>query len=103
MTGQGAAPPRSVVHSRRLTPSSACLVGEWLQERLGQPLGMENGTGGGGKIGAEGVVRSTPDGYTLLVGGVNNAVNATLYEKLNFDFIRDIAPIAGLTRVPYVL
>src|SRR5258708_2956397 len=82
---------------------AARLISQWLSERLGQQFVVENRPGAGGNIAAEAVVRSPPDGYTLLVGGVNNAVNATLYEKLNFNFIRDIAPVAGLTRVPYVL
>jgi tripartite-type tricarboxylate transporter receptor subunit TctC len=85
------------------TDIAARLIGQWLSERLGQQFVVENRPGAGGNLAAEAVVKSPPDGYTLLVGGVNNAVNATLYEKLNFSFIRDITPVAGLTRVPYVL
>jgi tripartite-type tricarboxylate transporter receptor subunit TctC len=85
------------------TDIAARLIGQWLSERLGQQFVVENRPGAGGNIAAEAVVRSPADGYTLLVCGVNNAVNATLYEKLNFNFIRDIVPVAGLTRVPYVL
>jgi len=85
------------------TDIAARLIGRWLSERLGKPFVIENRPGGGGNIAAESIVRSPPDGYTLLVGGANDAVNATLYEKLNFNFIRDLAPVAGLTRVPYVL
>jgi tripartite-type tricarboxylate transporter receptor subunit TctC len=85
------------------TDIAARLIGQWLSERLGQPFVIENRPGAGGNVAAEAVARSAPDGHTLLVGGVNNAVNATLYEKLNFDFIGDIVPVAGLTRVPYVL
>ena len=78
-------------------------MGQWLSERLGQPFVVENRTGGGGNIAAEAVVRAPADGYTLLLVGSSNAVNATLYDKLNFNFIRDIAPVASLTRCPMVL
>jgi tripartite-type tricarboxylate transporter receptor subunit TctC len=71
--------------------------------RLGQPFVAENRTGGGGNIAAEAVVRAPADGYTLLTVGPSNAANATLYDKLSFNFIRDIAPVASLTRVPNVL
>jgi tripartite-type tricarboxylate transporter receptor subunit TctC len=81
----------------------ARLMGQWLSERLGQPFVIENRSGGGGNIGTEAVVRSMPDGYTLLLVGPSNAINATLYERLNFNFIRDIAPVAGITRVPNVM
>jgi tripartite-type tricarboxylate transporter receptor subunit TctC len=81
----------------------ARLMGQWLSERLGQPFVIENRLGGGGNIGAEAVVRASPDGYTLLMAGGNNAINATLYDKLNFNFIRDIAPVAGIERHPYVM
>ena len=70
----------------------ARLVGQWLSERLGQPFIVENRPGAAGNIGTELVVNAPPDGYTFLLASVPNAVNATLYEKLNFDFIRDIAP-----------
>jgi tripartite-type tricarboxylate transporter receptor subunit TctC len=81
----------------------ARLMGQWLSERLGQPFVAENRTGGGGNIAAEAVVRAPADGYTLLVVGPSNAANASLYDKLSFNFIRDIAPVASLTRVPNVL
>jgi tripartite-type tricarboxylate transporter receptor subunit TctC len=81
----------------------ARLMGQWLSERLGQPFVIENRPGGGGNIGTEAVVRASPDGYTLLMAGGNNAINATLYDKLNFNFIRDIAPVAGIERHPYVM
>jgi tripartite-type tricarboxylate transporter receptor subunit TctC len=81
----------------------ARLMGQWLSERLGQPFVAENRTGGGGNIAAEAVVRAPADGYTLLTVGPSNAANATLYDKLSFNFIRDIAPVASLTRVPNVL
>jgi tripartite-type tricarboxylate transporter receptor subunit TctC len=74
----------------------ARLIGQWLSERLGQPFVIENRPGGGGNIGTEAVVRAPPDGYTLLLVGVPNAINVTLYDKLNFNFISDIAPVAGL-------
>ena len=76
----------------------ARLIGQWLSERLGQPFVVENRPGGGGNIGTEVVVRALPDGYTLLMVGPPHAVNATLYDKLNFNFVRDIAPVAGVFR-----
>jgi tripartite-type tricarboxylate transporter receptor subunit TctC len=81
----------------------ARLMGQWLSERLGQQFVIENRPGGGGNIGTEAVVRASPDGYTLLLVGGGNAINATLYDKLNFNFIRDIAPVAGIERHPYVM
>jgi tripartite-type tricarboxylate transporter receptor subunit TctC len=81
----------------------ARMIGQWLSERLGQPFVIENRPGGGGNIGTEAVVRAPADGYTLLLCGPPNAVNATLYEKLHFNFIRDIAPVAGVIRGPYVM
>jgi len=81
----------------------ARLLGQWLSERLGQPFVVENRPGGGGNIGTEVVVRAPPDGYTLLLVGSPNMINATLYEKLNFNFIRDIAPVASTDRAPLVM
>ena len=81
----------------------ARLTGQWLSERLGQQFIIENRPGAGGNIGTEAVVRAPPDGYTLLLVGTSNAVNTTLYEKLNFDLIRDIAPVAMIDRVPQVM
>jgi tripartite-type tricarboxylate transporter receptor subunit TctC len=82
---------------------TARLIGQWLSDRLGQSFVVENRTGAGGNIGTEAVVNAPPDGYTLLLAAVPNAVNATLYEKLNFNFIRDTAPVAGIIRVPMVI
>jgi tripartite-type tricarboxylate transporter receptor subunit TctC len=82
---------------------SARLLGQWLSERLGQPFVIENRTGAGGNIGTEAVVTSPADGYTVLVVGSFNAVNATLYDKLSFNFIRDIAPVAGIMRNPLIM
>jgi tripartite-type tricarboxylate transporter receptor subunit TctC len=81
----------------------ARLVGQWLSDRLGQQFIIENRPGAGGNIATEAVVRAPPDGYTLLVVGANNAINATLYENLSFNLIRDIAPVAGIYRVPQVM
>ena len=81
----------------------ARLIGQWLSERLGQPFVIENRPGAGTNIGTETVVKAPPDGYTLLLAGTPNAINATLYEKLNFNFIRDIASIAGISRAPLVM
>src|SRR5262249_28253352 len=74
----------------------ARLMGQWLSERLGQQFVIENRPGAGSNIAAEAVARAPPDGYTLLLVNPANAINATLYEKLNFNFIRDIAPVAGI-------
>jgi tripartite-type tricarboxylate transporter receptor subunit TctC len=81
----------------------ARLLGQWLSERLGQPFVIENRPGGGNIIGTEAVVRAPADGYTLLLVGPPNAITATLYDKLNFNFIRDIAPVASISREPYVM
>ena len=77
----------------------ARLIGQWLSERLGQPFVVENRPGAGSNIGTEAVVRAPADGHTLLLVAPANAINATLYDRLNFNFIRDIAPVAGLIRV----
>jgi tripartite-type tricarboxylate transporter receptor subunit TctC len=77
---------------------TARLIGQWLSERLGQPFIIENRPGAATNIATEAALRAPPDGYTLLLGGAVNAINATLYEKLNFDFIKDIAPVAGVIR-----
>jgi tripartite-type tricarboxylate transporter receptor subunit TctC len=79
------------------------IVGQALAERLGQQFIIENRPGAGGNIGTEAVVRAPPDGYTLLAIGSNNMINATLYQNLNYDFIRDIAPVASVYRVPQVM
>src|SRR5215510_3053574 len=79
------------------------LIAQWLSERLGQPFVIENRPGAGSNIGTEAVVRSPADGYTLLSFGPGSAINATLYDKLNFNFIRDIAPVAALSLDPGVL
>jgi len=81
----------------------ARLMGQWLSERLGQSVIIENRPGAGGNIGTESVVKALPDGYTLLQWVPANAVNNTLYEKLSFNFLRDIAPVAGTARSPYVV
>jgi tripartite-type tricarboxylate transporter receptor subunit TctC len=82
---------------------SARLIGQWLSERLGQSCTIENRPGAGGNIGTEAVVTSEADGYTLLLAGSFNAINATLYDNLSFNFIRDIAPVAGIMRIPLVM
>ncbi|MBV9969549.1 MAG: tripartite tricarboxylate transporter substrate binding protein [Xanthobacteraceae bacterium] len=79
------------------------LIGQWLQERVGQSFVIENRSGAGGNIGSEAAVRAPADGYTLLLVAPSNAVNATLYQKLSFSFLRDAAPIAGLARASLVL
>jgi tripartite-type tricarboxylate transporter receptor subunit TctC len=82
----------------------ARLTGQWLSERFGQSFVVENRTGGGGNIATEAVVHAPADGYTLLATGTTSAINATLYEKIvNFDFIRDIAPVAGIARDPNIV
>jgi tripartite-type tricarboxylate transporter receptor subunit TctC len=82
---------------------TARLLGQWLSERLGQPFVIESRPGASTNIATEAVVRAPPDGYTLLLVAPANAINATLYEKLNFNFIRDIAPVAGIIRFPNVI
>jgi tripartite-type tricarboxylate transporter receptor subunit TctC len=81
----------------------ARLIGQWLSERLGQPFVIENRPGAASNIGTEIVVRALSDGYTLLLVGAPNAINATLYDKLPFDFIRDIDPVGSIMRVPFVM
>jgi tripartite-type tricarboxylate transporter receptor subunit TctC len=81
----------------------ARLMGQWLSERLGQQFVIDNRPGGGSKIGTEAVVRAPADGYTLLLVANTAAINATLYDKLNYNFIRDIAPVASIIRAPYVM
>ena len=81
----------------------ARLMGQWLSERFGQPFVIENRPGAGTNIATEAVVKAPPDGYTLVSIGPAAAVNASLYEKLNFNFIRDIAPVAGIFRTPLVM
>ncbi len=81
----------------------ARLMGPLLSERLGQQFVVENRTGAGSNIAAEGVVRAAPDGYTLLIATAANAINATLYEKLNFNILADIVPVAGIMVVPHIM
>jgi len=85
------------------TDITARLIGQWLSERLGQQFVIENRTGAATNIATEAVVRSPADGYTLLLVTASNAINATLYDKLSFNFIRDIAPVAGIIRYPLVM
>jgi tripartite-type tricarboxylate transporter receptor subunit TctC len=98
-------PVRIIVAAAAAGPTDivARLLAQWLSERVGQQFFVENRAGGGNNIGTEAVVRAAPDGYTLLLSNIVNAVNASLYEKLNYDFIRDTAPIAGIVRSPLVL
>jgi tripartite-type tricarboxylate transporter receptor subunit TctC len=81
----------------------ARLMGQWLTEKVGQSFIIENRGGAGGNLGTEAVVRSPPDGYTLLIGGSPDAINATLYDKLSFNFLRDTTPVAAISRGPNVL
>ncbi len=81
----------------------ARLIGQWLSERLGQQFVIENRPGAGGNLGTEAVVRAPPDGYTIALIGAPSAINATLYEKIPFNFIRDIAPVAMIVRFPNVM
>ncbi len=81
----------------------ARLVADWLSKRLGQQVYIENRPGAGNNIGTESVVNAAPDGYTILLVNPANGINATLYKKLNFTFVRDIAPVAGITRSPNIM
>jgi tripartite-type tricarboxylate transporter receptor subunit TctC len=81
----------------------ARLMGQWLSERLGQSHIIENRAGAGGNLATEAVVRAPPDGYSLLLATTSDAINATLYERLSFNFIRDVAPVGALIRVPLVM
>jgi tripartite-type tricarboxylate transporter receptor subunit TctC len=92
-----AAPPAGA------TDITARLIGQWLFERLGRPFLIENRTGGNSNIGTEAVVRAPADGYTLLLAFSVNAINASLYERLNYNFIRDISPVASIAEVPLVM
>ena len=85
------------------TDITARVIAQWLSERLGQQFVVENRPGGGTNIGTEAATKAAPDGYTLLMVGTSNVINPTLYDKLNFNFIRDIVPIAGVIRAPFVL
>jgi tripartite-type tricarboxylate transporter receptor subunit TctC len=85
------------------TDITARVMAQWLSERLGQQIVIENRAGAGSNIAVEATINAPPDGYTLLIVGATNAINATLYEKLNFNFIRDIAPVAGIIRVPLIM
>src|SRR5262245_45423045 len=81
----------------------ARLIGGWLSDRLGQPFVIENRPGAGGNLGAEVVVRAAPDGHTLHLAAAANAINATLYSNLSFNYLRDMAPVAGFARIPLVM
>jgi tripartite-type tricarboxylate transporter receptor subunit TctC len=81
----------------------ARIIGQWLSERLGQPFVIENRPGAAGNVAAEAVVKSVADGSVLLMGGANNAINTTLYDKLNFNFLRDITPVASVIREPLIM
>jgi tripartite-type tricarboxylate transporter receptor subunit TctC len=96
------APHRTFSSSWRLC-IVARLIGQSLSERLGQPFIIENRPGAGSNIGTEAVVRAAPDGYTLLLAGINNTINATFHDKLNFNFIRDITPVAAIDGVPTIM
>ena len=107
--GSNAYPARPVLHlivgfaAGQSIDILARLIGQRLSDRFGQPFIVENRPGAGGNIAAEAVVRAPPDGYTLLLVGANNAINATLYDNLNFNLMRDIVPVAGIYRVPQVM
>jgi tripartite-type tricarboxylate transporter receptor subunit TctC len=86
-----------------VTDITARVTGQWLSERLGQPFVIENRPGAATNIATEAVIRAPADGYTLLLANATNAINATLYERLNFDFIRDVVPIASIVETPFVM
>jgi tripartite-type tricarboxylate transporter receptor subunit TctC len=101
-------PDKASALDRRLPPGGtfdivARLLAQWLSERLGQQFVVENRPGAGSNVGTETVVRARPDGYTLLLAVTPNAINATLYDKLNFNFSRDVAPVASIARSPSVM
>src|SRR5262245_18720719 len=79
------------------------LIGQWLAERLGQPFVIDNRAGAGGNIGTEAAIHAPADGYTLLLASATNAINATLYDNLSFNFVRDIASVATINRIPLAL
>ena len=102
ITGAQSYPSRPVHLIVPIAPGGASditarLMGQWLSERLGRPFIIENRPGGGGNIGTEAVVRAPADGYTFLMCNSSNASNSTLYDKLNFNFIREIVPVAGIS------
>ena len=103
--GAAALPAVSQIARAEVYPSRPVRIGQWLSERLGQQFIVEDRPGGGTTIGTEMAVRAPPDGYTLLLASLANAVNATLYQKLSYNFVRDIAPVAsimGASNVVYV-
>src|SRR4051812_16010062 len=85
------------------TDITARLIGQWLSERLGQQFVVENRPGAGSSIGTEVVVNAPPDGYTLLLVGASSAINVTLYEKLKFNFLHDITPVARIISIPFIM
>jgi tripartite-type tricarboxylate transporter receptor subunit TctC len=85
------------------TDITARVIGQWLSDRLGQQFIIENRPGGGTNIGTEAAAKATADGYTLLMVGTSNTANVSLYDKLNFDLIRDFAPVGGVIRAPHVV
>jgi tripartite-type tricarboxylate transporter receptor subunit TctC len=85
------------------TDMVARIMGQWLSEQLGQPVIIENRTGASGNIAAQAAINAPADGYTLLLAGASNAINASFYDRLPFDFLRDIAPVGGLVRYPLVM